>query len=249
MDLSLIIPCYNEAESVPQLVTRLFPTVDALRRDRSVEIVFVDDGSIDATNARLREITRGRRDMRIVRHPVNRGLGAALRTGFAHARGEIIITTDSDGTYRFEEIPALLVRLTPGVDIVTVSPYHKQGGIENVPPFRMFLSRVSSRIYQILVDRNIATYTALFRAYRREVIRRVPFTSDGFLAGTELLVNAMLMGYRVVEYPSILHARQAGVSKAKIIRTIRSHLRFQWSILLRRLKLAPSPRPIGGRAL
>jgi dolichol-phosphate mannosyltransferase len=182
--------------------------------------------------------------VRVVRHPVNRGLGAALRTGFAHARGEIVLTADSDGTYRFEEIPALLACLTPGVDLVTASPYHPQGGVENVPPYRIFLSRGSSLIYRLLLDRRLHTYTCLFRAYRREVTRRVPFKSDGYLAGTEILVNSLFMGYTVAEYPSTLHARQTGVSKAKTLRIMRAHLRFQWSVLLRRLKLAPLPRPL-----
>jgi dolichol-phosphate mannosyltransferase len=222
----------------------LFPVIEQLRLEQSVEVIYVDDGSTDATYQKLQEISRAQRDMCIVQHPVNRGLGAALQTGFANANGEVIVTADSDGTYRFDEIPALLAYLQPGIDIVTASPYHRHGGIENVPTYRIILSRGSSLIYQLIVDRQIATYTALFRAYRRAVVRRVPFYSTGFLAGTELMVNAMLMGYQVAEYPTILHARQAGASKAKILRIIRAHLRFQWGVLLRRLKLAPLPQPL-----
>jgi dolichol-phosphate mannosyltransferase len=244
MDLSIVIPCCNEEDSVPDLVLKLFPVVEQLRRERAVEIVFIDDGSTDATYARLQDIVAGQSDMRIVQHPVNRGLGAALHTGFANAVGDVIVTADSDGTYRFDEIPALLSYMQPDIDIVTASPYHKQGGIENVPTYRVILSRGSSFIYQIIVDRHIATYTALFRAYRREVVRRAPFNSPGFLAGTELMVNAMLMGYHVAEYPTVLHARQAGASKAKIFLIIRAHLRFQGRVLLRRLKLVPPPRPL-----
>jgi dolichol-phosphate mannosyltransferase len=244
MDVSLVIPCCNEEDSVPQLVTRLFPVVDRLRRDRSVEIVFVDDGSTDTTYQKLVEISADQPDITLVQHPVNRGLGAALHTGFANATGDVIVTTDSDGTYGFDEIPALLSYLKPGIDIVTASPYHRQGGVENVPRYRIFLSRGSSLIYQIIVDRHIATYTALFRAYKREVTRRVPFYSTGFLAGTELMVNAMLMGYKVAEYPTVLHSRAAGASKAKILRIIRAHLKYQWSVLLRRLRLAPLPQPL-----
>ena len=243
MDLSIVIPCCNEEDSIPALVDKLFPVLEQLRRDRSVEVVFVDDGSRDRTYVLLQQISAGQAQIRIEQHHVNRGLGAALRTGFAAAQGDVIISTDSDGTYRFEEMPALLSVLKPGVDIVTASPYHKNGGIANVPTYRIILSRGSSVIYQLLADRRVATYTALFRAYRREVVRRVPFASDGFLAGTELLVNAMFLGYRVAEYPTVLHARAAGVSKAKILRIIRAHLKFQWTVLLRRLHLAPPLQP------
>jgi dolichol-phosphate mannosyltransferase len=244
LDLSLVVPCCNEEDSIPALVETLFPVIEQLRRERSVEVVFVDDGSRDRTYELLQQITTGRSQMRIERHPVNRGLGAALRTGFASAQGDVIVTTDSDGTYRFEEIPAMLSLLTPGVEIVTASPYHKKGGIANVPTYRIILSRGSSLIYQVLVDRHIATYTALFRAYRHEVVRRVPFKSDGFLAGTELMVSAMLMGYHVAEYPAVLHARAAGASKAKILRIIRAHLNFQWHVLLWRLHLMAPPQPL-----
>ncbi len=244
MDLSIVIPCCNEEDSAPALVDKFFPVVEQLRRDRSVEVVFVDDGSTDATYRILQEITAHQSDMRIVQHPRNLGLGAAIRTGFNNARGDIVVTADSDGTYRFEEIPLLLAYFKPGIDLVTASPYHRDGGIENVPRYRIILSRGSSFIYQIIVDRHISTYTALFRAYRREVTRRVPFYSTGFLAGTELMVNAMLLGYKVAEYPTVLHSRVAGASKAKILRIIRAHLRFQGSVLLRRLKLAPLPEPL-----
>ncbi len=243
MDLSLVIPCCNEEDSVPSLTTTLFPIVQQLRYDRSVEVIFVDDGSADRTYECVKQLIADQIDMRVVQHPRNLGLGAALRTGFANAKGNVIVTTDSDGTYRFDEIPALLALMKPGVDIVTASPYHRRGGIANVPPYRIILSRGSSLIYQVLVDRNVATYTALFRAYRREVTWRVPFQSDGFLAGTELIVNALLAGYRVAEYPAVLHSRQAGASKAKIVRTIRAHLRFQWQVLLRRLHLKAHPQP------
>jgi dolichol-phosphate mannosyltransferase len=249
MDLTLVIPCYNEEDSIPRLRETLFPVVEELRRTRSVELLFIDDGSRDATYAGLCMIAEGRSDMRIVRHVRNRGLGAAQRTGFLHARGEIIVTTDSDGTYRFSEIPRMLDRLQPGVDIVTASPYCKQGHVENVPGYRLILSRGSSLIYQLLVNRHISTYTALFRAYRKAVVRRVPFHSNDFLAGTELLVTAMLMGYKVVEHPSTLHSRLQGVSKARIMRIIRSHLRFQWDVLKYRLRLLPLPRPIEGESM
>lgn len=245
--LSIVIPCYNESEGVPGLRERLLPVAASLAARRGpVEIVFVDDGSRDGTLEALQtafdaQTTPGV-TIQYAQHPVNRGLGAAIRTGFAAAQGEVVVTTDSDNTYHVEEIPALLQRMRPGVDIVTASPYHSEGGVENVPEYRLVLSRGSSAIYRVLVEWDIHTYTALFRAYRREVVKGIPFESDGFLAGTELMVKAMLMGYRVVEYPSVLHARAYGVSKAKLMRTIRAHLGFQWRIVLYRLGVGGSRR-------
>jgi dolichol-phosphate mannosyltransferase len=242
MDLSIVLPCYNEASNVSKLRGELLPVVLDLARTRSVEVVFVDDGSSDGTGQALLDAF-GRGDggpvsFRYERHPTNRGLGAALRTGLAAARGEVIVTNDSDGTFRFSEIPALLSCLEPGVDFVTASPYHPQGGVVGVPRYRLVLSQGSSAIYRLLVDRRVHTYTSLFRAYRRVVIERVPFESDGFLAGTELMVKAMLSGYKVAEYPTVLHTRAVGASKMKIARTIWSHLKFQGNVLLHRSHLA-----------
>jgi dolichol-phosphate mannosyltransferase len=252
MDLTIIIPCYNEADNLEKLRNEFFPVANELAQTRSVEVIFVDDGSTDATWTALTSAFSGfsspNLTVRFEQHPVNRGLGAALRTGFAAARGDIIVTTDSDGTYKFETIPALLSYLKPGFDIVTASPYHPAGRVEGVPAWRLVFSRGSSLLYRLLVNWHIHTYTCLFRAYRRPVIERVPFQANGFLAGTELMVNAMMMGYRVVEYPAVLYSRRYGVSKAKITRTILAHLRYQFDVLLRRLRLKPpvQPRPVGG---
>ncbi len=250
MDLSIIIPCYNEADNVTQLRDDFFPVVHDLARTRTAEVVFVDDGSRDDTWNALTSAF-GNYDtqnisVRFERHAVNRGLGAAIRTGLMATRGDIVITTDSDATYKFSEIPALLALLAKDIDIVIASPYHPAGGVANVPGYRLVLSQGSSLLYRILVDWNIHTYTSLFRAYRRRVIERVSFQSDGFLAGTELLVNAMLAGYRVAEYPTVLHSRVHGTSKAKLIRTIQAHLHFQAQIFLRRLnhRLVPTKSSI-----
>jgi dolichol-phosphate mannosyltransferase len=242
MNLSIIIPCYNEVENIPKLKQEFQPAVlELLKEYPLIEVVFVDDGSRDGTFEALKAAFGPDQNLpfevQLAQHKTNRGLGAAMRTGFAASRGAIIVTTDSDGTYRYSTISELLACLEPGIDLVTASPYHPRGGVAGVPAFRLILSRGSSLIYRILLGKSIFTYTALFRAYRRQVIDRVPFASDGFLAGTEILVNSMLMGYRVAEYPAVLHSRVAGISKAKIKRTILAHLRFQWRLLLHQLRL------------
>jgi dolichol-phosphate mannosyltransferase len=249
VDLSIVIPCYNEESGVAHMASELQPVLRGLGATASVEVVFVDDGSTDGTWACLSELPddslRPARVTRL-RHERNRGLGAALKTGLTTATGDIVVTTDSDSTYRFTEIPNLLARLTPGVDIVTASPYHPLGAVEGVPKYRLVLSRGSSLIYRALVGRNIYTYTALFRAYRAEVIRSVDFTSSGYLGVAELLVNAILSGFQVAEYPATLHVRKIGTSKAKILRTIAAHLKFQSLVLLRRLgiKRKPAGKPV-----
>jgi dolichol-phosphate mannosyltransferase len=235
MKLSLVIPCFNEADSIAQMREQLNGVRDEFERRGPFELVFVDDGSTDATYNLLREAFADWENVRIARHDRNRGLGIALRTGFSNARGEVIVVTDSDGTYPFTTIPEMLDRLTPDVDMVTSSAYHPQGGVDGVPPYRIMLSKSASLLYRLLVDWRIHTYTAMYRAYRRTVVDQVPTTAEGYLVMSELLVGALLAGFRVAEYPAVLRVRRYGQSKAKVWSITRSHLRFQAGILWRRL--------------
>jgi dolichol-phosphate mannosyltransferase len=237
--LSVILPCHNEVESLPSLRDRLLPVLAAIAAAHDVELVLVDDGSSDGTRACAEAMLANAHPvrLRIASHPVNRGLGAALRTGFANARGDVLVTTDCDGTFDFGLIPGLLARLEPRVDIVTASPHHPLGGMTGVPPMRGFLSRSCSAMYRVLVTRTLHTYTSLFRAYRRSVIESVAFESDGFLAGTELLVRAVLCGYRVAELPVTLSARSFGSSKIRLGRTMLEHLKFMARLSLHQLSI------------
>lgn len=231
MNLSIVIPCYNESDGLGQLRTMLEAARPGLDPFAPWELVLVDDGSTDDTYAVMTREFAAWPNVRIARHDRNRGLGAALRTGFANASGDVIVVTDSDGTYPYTTIPELLDRLTPGVDIVTSSALHPDGGIDGVPAYRLLLSKGASFLYRVLVSWRIHTYTAMYRAYRREVATTVPTTSNGYLVMAELLVNALRAGYRVEEFPTVLHVRRFGQSKARIAQIIRDHLAFQAALL------------------
>lgn len=247
-EISIVIPCYNESAGIPALRERLAAVLPTLQRRGAVQLILVDDGSSDATGELLAEAFGAWPETRIVRHERNRGLGQALRTGFLYATGSVIVTCDSDGTYPFAEIPALLDALTPAVDMVTASPYHPAGGVDNVPQYRVAISKGASLCYRLLVDWRIHTYTALFRAFRREVIERVTTRADGFMMVAELLVEARLAGFRVAEYPTTLRVRQYGQSKARVLRITQTHLRYMAALLGRRLHLAgPAAAPRGSR--
>lgn len=243
MKVSIVIPCFNEEDNVEKMRDELLPVLQDLSSRYELEMIFVDDGSTDRTLQALQEtfapLSLPKIEFHFLQHEVNRGLGAALRTGFAGVHGDLVVTTDSDGTYKFTTIPAMLDSLTPGVDIVTASPYHPQGGVVGVPRYRLVLSQGASFLYRVLVNWKVHTYTCLFRAYRRKVIDTITFQSNGFLAGTELMVKGMLKGYGVAEFPAVLHSRVFGTSKAKLARTVLAHLRFQWQVFLHRLRIAP----------
>jgi dolichol-phosphate mannosyltransferase len=241
MKLSIVVPMFNEVENVPKLRQELLPVLHKLAKQQPVEVIFVDDGSRDGTDRALRRAFSRRGSDRLqfttIHHVRNRGLGAALRTGFFASDGDVVVTIDSDGSYGYEAIPSLVDRMEPGVDIVTASPYHPNGSVDGVPAARLLLSRGCSLIYRLLVDRRVWTYTSMFRAYRRAVVKNVAFGDDGHQAVAEMLVRAILLGCKVAEYPTVLYRRAFGFSKAKIMATVKTHLRFQWQILSYRLSL------------
>lgn len=251
MKVSLVIPAYNESEGVKQTADAVRAVLAYLQKKYDVEVIFVNDGSKDNTAELLEAEFQANPGVKVVSHDRNRGLGAAIRTGFQHATGDVIITTDFDGTYPLNTIPQLLSKLiVEKVDIVTASPYHPQGHVEGVPRYRLLFSFGASLLYRILVSWRVHTWTALYRAYRRKVIETVTFESNDFLAGTELLVKAMRAGYTVAEFPTTLHVRTFGQSSIKIARVTKSHLKFQMHLLKETLagNYELQPRPAKGNS-
>src|SRR3989338_5374450 len=110
--LSIIIPCYNEEDGIPSLVQQLNPVVEKLQKEYQIELLMVDDGSIDQTNALLHQVYGNNKNTKIIKHEKNRNLGAALKTGFANATGDFIACLDSDCTYN----PSLLVPMLKMID-------------------------------------------------------------------------------------------------------------------------------------
>jgi len=235
--LSIVIPCYNEEEGIPYLVSQLNPAVQKLQQNYQVELIFVDDGSVDKTNELLQQHYGNNLHAKIIKHERNKNLGAALKTGFAHCTGDYVAALDSDCTYDPSLFVPLLAMLDEKTDIATVSPYHPQGKISNVPGYRIFLSKSASFLYRLLLDWNLYTYTAMVRVYKKEVIKNVSFERDNFLGVTELLVKAMLKGYKVKELPAELQVRKFGQSKMKMLplKVIRDHLSLLGSIVKHRM--------------
>jgi dolichol-phosphate mannosyltransferase len=217
--VSVIVPCYDEAEGIPSLLERL-ETLAPL----GWEFLFVDDGSRDATFAALMAAACSRPWMRVVRHGSNLGLGAALRTGFAHARAPIVCTMDSDCTYLPERLPELVGLIEQGADIATGSPWHPDSPPAQGGKTRVALSRTVSGLYQFFLGRDVHTFTCLHRAYRREVIETTPFRATGFAAVAELMLRPMLKGCRVRELPMPLGVRRFGHSKLRIGDAVLSHM-------------------------
>ncbi|MCY7376968.1 MAG: hypothetical protein LH472_13495 [Pyrinomonadaceae bacterium] len=115
--------------------------------------------------------------------------------------------------------------------MVTASPYHKNGGVRNVPEWRLFLSKGASFLYRRVLRSKLDTYTSCFRVYRRSSVVNLPMTETGFLGVAEMLGRLDLSGGKIIEYPATLEVRLFGFSKMKTLRTVFGHLKLLSNLL------------------
>lgn len=241
--VSIVVPLYNEEANITYFEPTINGLVRWLSRRYQVELVLVDDGSSDRTLARLRASFGNRPDCKILAHPRNRGVAAAILTGIQGASSEIVCSMDCDCSYDPHDL-ASMIPLAEGADIVTASPYHPDGAVYNVPRWRLFLSRNLSRLYSALLGERLYTYTSCFRVCRKDALANLVLRHDGFLGVAELLVRAKLAGARIAEYPTTLESRLFGTSKMKVLKTMVGHLGLIWQLFvaarLSRSRLAPA---------
>lgn len=224
--ISIVIPCFNEELILPYLSNTLAGVENELSREYIVHFILVDDGSSDGTWASMQQIFGERPNYTLVRQEQNRGVAGTIMTGIRTSETEVVCSMDCDCTYDPHELGPMAALLTPGVDMVTASPYHAQGKVLNVPEWRLFLSRTLSRMYGMVLHHKLATYTACFRVYRRSVVAEVPLSRTGFIGVAELLGRLDLGGSKIVEYPTTLEVRILGRSKMKIVKTMAGHIRL-----------------------
>lgn len=233
--LTVIVPCFNEEEGLPHLATALERLSAGLGRSVSLAFVLVDDGSADGTWREMERLFGAKPQFQLVRHERNRGISAATLTGMRLARTEAVAVIDSDCSYDPARIEDMLPLLGPDVALVTASPYHALGGVEGVPRWRLVLSRGASRLYRLVLNNKLATYTSCFRIYRRSALEGLDLRHDGFIGVAEMLARLDLEGWRITEHPVVLETRLFGQSKLKVFRVAAGHLRLLVAIAAARL--------------
>lgn len=221
--LSVVIPLCNEEESLSGLRRKLGALHAALGARYRVSYCFVDDGSTDRTAELLPSAAPSGAEAVVLSHERRQGVGAAFRTAFARTAADVVCTIDADCSYDPLTLLALVQAVESGADIAVASPYHPQGRVEGVEPWRLALSRQCSALYRFATPLQLWTYTSICRAFRGPAARRLMFPSDGFVAAVEMLLSAAGQGMRVVEAPAVLGRRTRGFSKMRILRTIRTH--------------------------
>lgn len=224
--ISFIFPAFNESDNLKRFPTEVFPVFDALGEPS--EILIIDDGSRDDTAAVAEGL--GTR-VRLIRHEKNQGLGAAVRTGIAAAKGELVITMDTDLTFAPRYVQDLLMRYRRGdCDVVSGSP--KLAGFDaEIPRYRVFISQIASFIYGLVFGAPVTAVSPIFRLYRREQITDLPLQTTKFDINAEILFYLIRAGRRVVEIPVPLTQRLHGESKLDYRKEMVRHLRLIWRML------------------
>lgn len=225
--LSVIVPAYNEEHAVAGVVEEIRRVLNAA--GCAFEVVVVDDGSTDRTEARARGA-----GAEVVRHPENRGYGAALKTGIRHARHPWLCITDADGTYPNARIPDLLAHAVEhGADMVVGS---RTGAHVAIPLVRRPAKWAITRLASMVAGEGIPDLNSGLRVTRRPAL--LPFFSllpDGFSFTTTITLAMLSNGYSVAYVPVDYHHR---VGRSKI-RPIRDTLNFVQLILRIALYFAP----------
>lgn len=193
MNVLTALPVYNESEHVASVLHEVKRYVS--------DVLVVDDGSTDGTEQVLKEISQ----VKVIRHPQNRGYGAALRTAFSYAISagyDILITIDCDGQHEPCRIPDFLAACVDDVDIVSGSRYLRRfPGDSEPPPDRQRINQIITDQLNRLLGLALTDAFCGFKAYRVASLSRLDLTEDGYAMPIELWVQAASKKLKIVELP------------------------------------------------
>jgi glycosyltransferase involved in cell wall biosynthesis len=193
MLLSVVIPAYNEASTIEQLVAR----VRAVQLEK--EIIVVDDCSNDGTGDKLAQIA-SKYALRVLSHEQNQGKGAALRTGFAHARGEIVVVQDADLEYDPNEYGKLIQPIVDGkADVVYGSRFAGGESHRVLYYWHRLGNTVLTQFSNMMTNLNLTDMETCYKAFRREVIEQLVIEESRFGFEPEITAKVSKLGCRIYE--------------------------------------------------
>jgi dolichol-phosphate mannosyltransferase len=165
------------------------------------------------------------RDIRLVKHDANKGLGCAIRTGIANAKGDLFIPLDADFTFHPRQIPRLFRYMKEtDVDCVIGSPFLRKEDRAEIESYRLCLSRMINRAYAFLLGKKITEISGIFRVYKTKQLKKMTLKCIGYDINAEILFNLIRSQKNVLETYASLTKRKYGHSKLNLVKEVRNHL-------------------------
>lgn len=224
--MTLVIPVFNEASGFSERWASLRAYLDERFADR-YDVVFVDDGSSDASAALLSDVAQMHSNVHVIRHDENRGVDAAIRSGIFASRGSVIVTFDADLTYAPATIGTLVQTLqAKRAHVVLASPYMRGGECIGIPWKRRMLSVWANRLLSFSVRGRFTTLTCMVRAYDGEYARRLFLAHPQAETTFDILIRAYSSNASILEVPAILDWSHQPAQRARRlnVRRMLSHM-------------------------
>lgn len=229
--LSIVIPAYNEEKGIVEIMERVLTIRESLKAAGvdGMELLVVNDGSRDRTAEVADEVARKHEGVRIISHPKNRGYGAALKTGFAQAKGELVGFLDADGTYPPEYFPQLCREALDGAELVIGS--RMAGADSQMPATRRLGNVIFATLLSVLGWQRVTDSASGMRVFKKETLARISPLPDGLNLTPVMSTRAVHEGVKMVEVP-IPYSERVGRSKLSVVRDGRIFLTSMiWTVL------------------
>ncbi len=225
MKLSIVIPVYNEARTVEHLLDMVLGVETGLE----TELIVVDDCSVDGTREVLQQAKSKRPGMVLLAHDRNQGKGAALRTGFAAATGDIVLIQDADLEYDPKEYPHLLKPILDGHADVVFGSRFLGGGAHRVVFYWHYVgNKILTMLSNMMTNLNLTDMEVCYKVFRREVLKDIRISEDRFGFEVEITAKVARKKWRIYEVPISYYGRDYAEGK-KI--TWKDGFRALWCIL------------------
>ncbi len=210
MKLSIVIPIYNEVATISKIVSM----VRAVEVGMDKEILLVDDCSRDGTREVLQQMGAGQPDLKVLFHEVNQGKGAALRTGFAAATGDIVLIQDADLEYDPKQYPQLLQPILDGHADVVYGSRFLGGGPHRVVYYWHYLgNRLLTTLSNMTTNLNLTDMEVCYKVFKRAVIQSIPLKEDRFGFEVEITAKVARRKLKIYEVPISYYGRDYAEGK------------------------------------
>lgn len=205
--LSVVIPAWNEERNIGDVLRDTHDVLDGI--GLLYEVIVVNDGSSDKTG----DVVLENRAI-LLNNERNMGKGHALKRGFVRARGDIVVSLDADGSHRAEDIPLLLYPLLKdSADVTIGSRFAYDVGKSSTSRLHLIGNRIINFLILMLTRRFVSDSQSGFRAYKRDVIKKMSLISSGFDIESEIIVKMLKKGVRIREVPIVCYPRRNGVTR------------------------------------